>query len=198
MSMMDKALYIIKGMEKVLLKAYHGAADADGIFTIGWGHVITGNEEPPIMKVNEIMRDTVITIDQANTLLEYDVRKAIRGIQSHLKPGVWDSLNDDQQAAIVSFAFNVGAQGKTRGFGISKVKEMLNSDTPNMAAYYFKSFVTSGGQRRGGLMNRRAAEMAMFKSDYKMCQYFVDKHGTATIEKAKQYIGLGVENDTGI
>lgn len=195
MTMMEKALYAIKGFEKLYLKAYQGAADSNGVFTIGWGHVILGTEEPPIMKVNEIVRETKITEAQATELLEQDIRKAIRGVQSNLNPGVWDSLNTDQQAAIVSFAFNIGAQGKTKGFAISKVRAMLNSDTPNMAAYYFKSFITSGGQRRGGLINRRAAEMALFKSDYETHKFFVEKHGTSTIEKAKKYIGLEVAND---
>lgn len=176
---------------KPLLKAYHGAADREGIFTIGYGHVITGHEEPDLFESGQMMADVKITMERADSLLADDVSLAIQGIKMRLGNGVWSTLNLDQQAAIISFVFNVGVGN----FGISTVRRLLNGEAPQYAWTGFKSFVRSNGEMQDGLIRRRAAEVALFKSDYPMLEFFMNNSGKVIVSKAAKYIGLGGDSD---
>jgi len=184
-------LNLIKSFEKLKLKAYQGAADRSGVYTIGYGHVITGHESPDIFKAGQTMDQVTITEEQANTLFVTDLAIAQQGIRMRLLPNVWTSLTEDQRMALTSFAFNVGVGN----FGISNVRKLLNGEMPSTAYSGFKSFVRSAGQVRGGLIRRRAAEMALFKSDYPMVEYFMNKSGRVVEAKAAAYIGLETQRE---
>lgn len=189
--MNERTLKLIKGFEKCRLKAYQGEADASGIITIGWGHVITGYEKIHILKVGQTILEATITQEEADQLLEEDIAIALKGIQLALKPGVLAGLTDNQKGALVSFVFNIGAGG----FRKSKVRDLLNGEIPGLAFAGFKSWVRSGGQERNGLIRRRAAEMALFKDDYELFDLFLTKSGAGVISRARRYIGLGEADD---
>ena len=186
----ENTLKLIKGFEKLKLSAYHGEADQPGIYTIGWGHVITGHEELThgidLFKPNQLMWDVKITKEQAETLLQHDISKAQKGVQLSLNSGVWNLLTSDQQGAVVSLVFNIGSGG----FKESRVRVSLNSGAPGLAYAFFKSWISSNGKRQNGLIRRRAAEVALYKSDYPMLDYFLSGSSIGVINKAKKYIGV--------
>jgi len=102
----SKAAELIKGFEGFSPKAYLCPA---GVPTIGYGH--TGNVRP---------EDTV-TQTEADALLEKDLEKFEAGVRKLVKV----PLNDNQFAALVSFAYNVGLGN----LGTSTLLKQLNEGT---------------------------------------------------------------------
>lgn len=175
---------LIKSFEKLRLKAYHGAADHDGIYTIGWGHVITGNESPDLFKVGDLMSEVVITKERADELFEEDIAKFIRGIILRLDIEDREKLTYNQFGALVSFAYNIGLGN----FKISAVRRTINYGDAKNAWHGFRSFVRSGGKRRNGLVRRRAAEAALYRDDIELMEFFLKNARRETITKAEEYI----------
>lgn len=190
----DRAVSLIKSFEKLRLKSYQGAADALDIYTIGWGHVLTGHEIPDLFKPGQMMQDVSITADQADQLFMNDIGVFIKGLQMRLSTDACSKLTDDQFGALVSFAYNIGLGG----FGSSQVMAQVNRGSIDEASNFFKSFVRSGavdpdtGRKPivNGLVRRRAAERALYKSDYDMVDYFMNNSNATAINKAQTYIGL--------
>lgn len=83
-------LDLVQYFERLRLEAYR---DPVGIWTIGWGH--TGSDVFPGQKINR---------QQAEKLLLEDLDLHERFVQQV----VHVPLNDNQLAALISFAFNVG------------------------------------------------------------------------------------------
>lgn len=184
----DETELLIKSFEKLRLKAYQGAADQPGVYTIGWGHVITGHEDPDIFKPGNMMKDVVITAEQAETLFQQDLQTFISGVSMRLNPDKKKALTDDQFGALVSFAYNIGLGN----FGISAVRATINNGDPRDAFHGFKSFVKSNGQVQNGLIRRRAAESALYQSDSESLNLFMNNSDPKTIKAAAIYLDLEV------
>lgn len=138
---------LIKQFEGVRLEAY---LDPVGIWTIGIGH--TGPDVHPGQK---------ITADEAEKLLASDLKRH----ESFIKSNVTAQINDDQKAALVSFAFNVG----NGYFGSSTLLRKLNGNDIAGAADEFLRWVfgtNPDGTRvkLPGLIRRRKAERELFLS----------------------------------
>lgn len=179
---------LIKSFEKLRLKSYQGAADQPGVYTIGWGHVITGHENPDLFKPGDMMKDVTITEEQAETLFQNDLQTFITGVTMRLNPDKKRALTDDQFGALVSFAYNIGLGG----FGISAVRATINMANPMDAVHGFKSFIKSGGEVRNGLVRRRAAEAALYKSDYDNMTYFMNNSDPKAIKASATYIDVEI------
>ena len=136
---MNKAVELVKGFEGFSGKAYICPA---GVPTIGYGH--TGNVHP---------NDT-ITQTEATALLERDLQR----FQDGVKKAVKVPLNDNQLAALTSFAYNVGLGA----FGTSTLLKQLNEGHYDLAADQFLRWTKGGGKELPGLVTRRAAERAVF------------------------------------
>jgi lysozyme len=91
---------------------------------------------------------------QAEAWLEQDLIMAENAVSSLVKV----PLTDNQFAALVSFVFNVGPTK----FANSTLLKKLNDDDYESVPTYLKSWVFAGGQKRQGLVNRRAAEAALW------------------------------------
>ncbi len=182
----DRTVQLIQSFEKCRLKAYQGAADAPGVYTIGWGHVLTGHEVPDLFRVGQMMRDVTITQQQADALFLNDIKTTVNGVNMRLEPEIASQLTDDQFGALVSLSYNIGLGG----FNSSKVKATINSGSIDKASDYFKSWIRANGEVVNGLVRRRAAERALYQSDYQTLDYFLDNYGSATVTKAQQYLGL--------
>jgi lysozyme len=133
-------LDLIRNAEGCVLHPYK---DGAGKPTIGIGHLILPHEH--FGKITE---------QQADELLQNDLRQAERSVESL----VTVPLNDNQFAALVSFTFNLGAQN-LRG---STLLRDLNAGDYRGAADQFKRWVFAGGTVEQGLVKRRSAERDLF------------------------------------
>ena len=110
-----------------------------GTLTIGYGS--TGPHVRPGME---------ITRAEAEALLRQDLDRFERAVDS----SVTVPLNDNQFAALVSFAFNVGVSA----FQKSTLLKKLNAGQYDAVPSELMKWVSSKGKRMPGLVNRRAAE----------------------------------------
>jgi GH24 family phage-related lysozyme (muramidase) len=144
MAINKNGLDLIKHFEGLRLEAY---LDPVGILTIGWGH--TGSDVFPGQK---------ITLKQAEQLLEDD----LSGHEAFVDRVVKVDLVENQRAALVSFAFNVG-NGSLQS---STLLKRLNSGDYQGAAREFGRWVngTHNGKKitLPGLVRRRRAEAQLF------------------------------------
>lgn len=133
-------LDLIKRFEGLRLEAYVCPA---GVLTIGWGH--TGPDVRPEM---------VCTRQKADALLHKDLERFETGVAEALKVRV----TDNQYAALVSLAFNIGLGA----FGRSTLLRKVNEEDPT-AADEFQRWNKAKGKTLPGLTKRRAAEAALFE-----------------------------------
>jgi len=134
-----QGLELIKQFEGLRLKAYKCPA---GIWTIGYGHT------------KGVYPGMTITEELADKFLVDDIWYFERGVESLVAV----PLTQGQFDALVSFAFNVGADG----LGDSTLLKKLNSGDYAGAADEFPKWVYSRGKKLKGLVRRRAAERELF------------------------------------
>jgi lysozyme len=154
-----------------LIKSFEGIVDGDPstvkldpyldpiqIWTIGWGHAISvgtrflkGADDKPLVKA---MFPDGITLEEATLLLKSDLLKFTRGVESVVKV----PLTDNQFAALVSFAFNVGLANLMK----STLLRRVNEQNFAAAALEFQKWNKAGGKVLRGLTRRRAAEAQLF------------------------------------
>ena len=125
-------LVLIESFEGLRLNSYQNSV---GVWTIGYGH--TQGVQP----------GQTITQQQAQAFLQQDLGVAEAGVN---KLGL--TLTDNQFAALVSFAFNLGAGNLNK----------LMSHGLAAAADRILLFDHAGGRQLPGLTRRRQAERALF------------------------------------
>lgn len=134
-----EGLDLIKQWEGLRLEAYLCPA---GVWTIGYGHTETAKKG---MKISQA---------EADRLLVYDLSRFIEAVEDSVKV----TLNDNQFAALVSFAFNVGAGAFKKSTLLKKLNNGDYSSAPSELARWNKV----GGKVSAGLTNRRAAEAGLW------------------------------------
>jgi lysozyme len=122
--------------------------DPVGKPTVGVGHLLSAAERArwPV--------GTVLTEAQIDALLTVDLAGAEAGVQAAVKV----PLSDNEFAALVSFAFNLGV-GALRG---STLLRLLNAGDRYGAAVQFGRWTKAGGKVLAGLVRRREAERELF------------------------------------
>lgn len=122
------------------------------VWDIGWGHVL---------QKNEVRRS--ITLVEAEMLLDWDLQITDDGVNRLV---TCYGLAQWQHDALVAFAYNVGLDedhdGHAEGLGDSTLLRFVNAGGFDAAAEEFRKWNIAGGIVRTGLVNRRAAERAMF------------------------------------
>lgn len=136
-------LKLLKEFEGCRLKAYPDPGTGGDPWTIGWGH--TGPE---------VRKGVIWTQEQADKTLLEDLKARCRAIENFTK-GV--PLNDNQFAALVCFAYNVGSWRSSTLF-----KHILKGEYTG-AADEFHKWCHAGGKVMKGLVNRRQAERELFE-----------------------------------
>ncbi len=134
-----KGLDLIKKYEGLSLKAYRCPA---GVLTIGYGHT------------SSVAEGDAITEEQAEKLLRADLRAAEDGVQRL----VCVALSDNQFAALVSFAFNVGLGALSR----STLLSLLNRGWYDQVPAQLLRWTRAGGRVLAGLQRRRRDEAALW------------------------------------
>jgi len=142
MSINTKGLEILKRFEGCKLKAYK---DIVGILTIGYGH--TGKD---------VREGQTITQEEAEAILQKDLEKFVHGVKDLVKV----SINENQLAALVVFAYNIGLNALSG----STLLKKLNAGDLQGASEQFIRWNKAGGKEVAGLTNRRNAERDLFVS----------------------------------
>jgi lysozyme len=139
-SLGDAGRKLIQQFEKLCCRAYQ---DERGIWTIGWGH--TGRDVIPGL---------VCTPEQAGIWFTQDTQTAVNAVNRSVSA----PLTQNQFDALVSFTFNVGQGAEEH----STLCRLVNAERYSAAAAEFDKWIYSGGHVSAGLVDRRAAEKALF------------------------------------
>jgi lysozyme len=134
-----EGLALIKRWEGCRLEAYKCAA---GVWTIGYGHTRTARQ------------GLRITQEQAEALLREDLRV----FEAAVDDAVTVQLTDNQFAALVSWAFNVGVSAMRSSTLIRK----LNLGDYDVVPRELVRWAKVEGKPVHGLANRRAAEAGLW------------------------------------
>ena len=139
-------LDLIKSFEGLFLKPY---LDPIKIPTIGYGTIAYPNGK----KVT--MQDAPITEAQALEYLQFEVDEKAANVERMVKV----PMNDNEFAALASFAYNVGWQGLEK----STLMKLLNAGSDRGAvADQFLRWDKAAGKTLPGLTRRRQAERSLF------------------------------------
>jgi len=137
---------LIKSFEGLHLKPYLCPAK---IPTIGYGTIRYPNGKAVTLN------DKAISEKEAEAYLIHEVHEKAVGVQKLVKV----PLNDNEFAALVSFAYNVGLGA----FGGSTLLRLLNSNADRVAvADQFLRWNKAAGKELSGLTRRRQAERSLF------------------------------------
>ena len=136
-----------------LIKRFEGFSETvyicpAGYPTIGYGHVVLGNEMESFAEE--------ISEEQATDLLRQDVAIAEHAVVQHINV----PLTNGQFDALVSFTFNLGSGALQR----STLRRKLNRQEYRLAAKEFGRWVWADGKKLKGLIRRRQAEAELFNT----------------------------------
>jgi lysozyme len=140
---------LIKLFESLFLKAYPDPLSGGIPITIGWG--CTKKEDGSKWVLGEC-----ITKEKADYLLISQLKTQYQPIIQATVP-YWAEMNSNQKGALLSFAYNLGAEFMTKGdFNIIRtgLKEKRWDDLPKI----LKRYHNPGSQVELGLFRRRSAE----------------------------------------
>lgn len=145
-------LDLIKTFEGLSLQAYPDPKTGNLPITIGWGSTRNKNGQP--FKLGDR-----ISREEADELLMTQVANTYLPPQRRI-PG-WDNLNANQQGAILSFAYNLGANfyGASGFETLSRV--LRNQDWRNIEAALIL-YRNPGTNVEEGLLRRRLSEANVF------------------------------------
>jgi GH24 family phage-related lysozyme (muramidase) len=142
---------IVQQFEGCRLTAYPDPGTGDEPWTIGWGATrVMGRP---------VQQGQTITQAQADAVLEQDLRRFRDGMVTVLPMARGWSSN--RQAALISFAFNIGIQAL---YESTLRKRLLAGEDPDRVVSEELPRWTKGGNGEvlAGLVRRRAAEVALF------------------------------------
>lgn len=138
----QKGVDLIKQYEGCCLRSYLCPA---GILTIGYGH--TGPD---------VKKGQVISKDEAERLLQQDLLKFSKCVADRVKV----TITDNQFAALVSFAYNLGLGS----LYTSTLLKLLNRGDFSGTSMEFMKWNKAGGKVLAGLTKRRNSERELFNA----------------------------------
>ena len=144
----EAGLKLIKEFEGCHLKAYYDPLTGKLPITIGWGS--TRRKDG-----SRFMIGNIITQEEADDLLYFQLRREF--LPALQKIPYWNEMNENQQGALLSFSYNLGAgfYGSPNFNTITRVlKEKKWSEVPKALELYRNP----GTNVEKGLLRRRIAE----------------------------------------
>lgn len=145
-SAVSAAKHLIAGEEGLRLTVYK---DTGGVWTVGYGHVVKPNDG-----LYPYTSKRTITQAEADAFFVADTATATNAVNQHVRV----PISQNQHAALVSLAFNIGGTALKN----STLLRKLNAGDINGAADEFLKWVHDNGVKVAGLVNRRQRERAIF------------------------------------
>ncbi len=145
---------LIKEFEGCHLKAYYDPLTGGLPITIGWGS--TRRKDG-----TRFMIGNTITQEEADDLLYFQLRREF--LPSLQKIPYWNEMNENQQGALLSFAYNLGADfyGSSNFNTITRVlREKKWGEVPKVLELYRNP----GSKVEAGLLRRRKSEGKLWVS----------------------------------
>lgn len=127
--------------------------DSVGIWTIGVGHAISKDENEARRLFPRDLSE--LEIEQ---LLRKDLERFCRAVEASVSIGI----NDNQFAALVSLAFNIGVTAFTQSTLVKHLNLGKFAEAANQFLVWNKGTVNGQKVVIQGLSNRRAAEKELF------------------------------------
>lgn len=147
-AIVSAAKHLIAGEEGLRLTVYK---DTGGVWTVGYGHVVK-----PSDGLYPYTSKRIITQAEADAFFAADTATATNAVKQHVRV----PISENQHAALVSLAFNIGGTALKNSTLVRK----LNAGDIRGAADEFLKWVNDNGVRVAGLVNRRQRERALFLS----------------------------------
>ena len=147
MRSLELAAEIAKPFEGLRLEAYH---DPVGYPTIGYGHLLSRKPWADLSQWADIDEH------EAERLLQNDMQSALVSVRNLITV----PLTDEQEAALIDFAFNCGA-GNLQA---STLRRVINRREYSEAPAQFMRWVYARSKKLPGLVRRRSAEVDMWRS----------------------------------
>lgn len=164
----QSGISLIKEFEGCHLKAYPDPLSGGLPITIGWGS--TRKEDGKPFKLGE-----TITQEYADNLLVSDLEN--RFLPSLQKIPYWGEMNDNQRGALLSFAYNLGANfyGNRNFDTITRVLKNKEWNQVPSALYLYRN---PGSNVEVGLARRRKAEGDLWRKPVvgEKPMQFIDLH----------------------
>jgi lysozyme len=136
------ATTFVAAHEGLRLESYQ---DPGGVWTAGYGH--TGAEVHAGLRVS---------LARARGWLAEDLKAAAGRLDAVVEAGAVEALTETQYVALLSFVFNLGADPRWT------IWKRLNARRFDAVPAEMMRFVHVGRERVPGLVNRRAAEVALW------------------------------------
>jgi lysozyme len=145
-------LDLIKEFEGCVLQAYYDPHTGGLPITIGWGSTKDMNGNP--FKITD-----KITQQQADQLLEYQVRNQY--LPPLTKIPYWNEMNDEMRGALLSFAYNLGANFYESD-GFNTITKVLKDKSWHMVPEALYRYRNPGSSVEKGLARRRRSEGSLW------------------------------------
>jgi lysozyme len=145
---------LIKEFEGCVLQAYYDPHTGGLPITIGWGSTKNMNGNP--FKITD-----KITQQQADELLEYQVRNQY--LPPLTKIPYWNEMNDEMRGALLSFAYNLGANFYGAD-GFATITKTLKEKSWHLVPEALYRYRNPGSSVEKGLARRRRAEGSLWDS----------------------------------
>ena len=143
---LERAAELARPYEGLRLEPYH---DPAGFPTIGYGHLLSRERGADLARW-PALRDEA----EAEALLEADMATAQGAVARLIRV----ELSEEQEAALIDFAFNCGG-GNLQS---STLRRVVNRGKHEAAPAQFRRWVWAGGVKLPGLVRRREAEAALY------------------------------------
>jgi lysozyme len=145
---------LIKEFEGCHLKSYYDPLTGGLPITIGWGS--TRRKDG-----TRFMIGNTITQEEADDLLYFQLRREF--LPSLQKIPYWNEMNENQQGALLSFAYNLGA-GFYGSPNFNTITRVLREKKWNEVPKALELYRNPGSNVEAGLLRRRKAEGKLWSS----------------------------------
>lgn len=142
------ALQLCKEFEGLYLRAYPDPLSGGDPITIGYGTTRYPNGQP-------VKRGDVITQEQATQYLQDEIEQIAQRLAKVVP--YWREMNDEQQSALVSFAYNLGTDFYGSA-GFETISRALKAKKWDEVADAMLLYRNPGTNVEAGLRRRREAE----------------------------------------
>ena len=163
MSVEELAESLIKKFEGCSLTAYPDPLSGAEPYTVGYGSTRDQNGAP-------LKEGQKITQEQAELLLSRSVDVLVADLKETVP--FWSEMAPEQQAALVDFAYNLGAGFMTASAGFETIQRLLKQkkwgDIPDALLLYRNP----GSRVEEGLRRRRQAEGDLWKKELTVAATF--------------------------